>query len=71
MQHNQIATDATLHRCRLCTANDMDAVVEHLAEQLWESRRHGTLDDWPWAQAGDYWQRIFREFATTAVASLR
>lgn len=58
-------------RCRLCTANDVDAVIEHVAERLWESRRHGTLDDWPWAEAGGYWQTIFRDFATTAVTSLR
>jgi len=58
-------------RCRLCTANDPDGVIEQLAEDLWESRRYGTLDDWPWADAGDHWQRIFRELATTAVQSLR
>ena len=59
------------HRCRLCTANDQDALIEHVAEQLWESRRHGTLDDWPWGEAGGYWQRIMRELAATAVESLR
>jgi hypothetical protein len=58
------------HRCRICTANDRDALIEHVAEQLWESRRHGTLDDWPWAEAGGYWQGIMRELATTAVEAL-
>ncbi len=57
--------------CRLCTANDEDALVETLAADLWESRRHGTLDDRPWEQAGDHWQRIFRDFALTALESLR
>jgi hypothetical protein len=32
-------------RCRLCTANDREALVEHVAAALWESRRQGTLDD--------------------------
>jgi hypothetical protein len=58
-------------RCRLCTANDADAVVEHVAERLWESRRHGSPDDRAWSEAGGYWQRIMRELAVTAVGSLR
>lgn len=57
--------------CRLCTANDEESLIEGLAADLWESRRHGTLDDRPWSLAGDHWQRIFRDFATTAVESLR
>ena len=56
------------HRCRLCTANDREALVEQVAEQLRERRRHGTLDDWPWA--GGYWQPLYRELAATAVKSL-
>lgn len=59
------------HRCRLCTANDIDGLIEQVAEDMWESRRHGTLDDLPWAECGDYWQRTFRELAETAVESLR
>ncbi|MGR6327715.1 hypothetical protein ACU5AX_01480 [Sphingomonas sp. XXL09] len=59
------------HRCRLCTANDHDALIEHVAETLWESRRRGTLDDWPWPEAGDYWHKVFRELATTAVGAMR
>ncbi len=57
-------------RCRLCTANDLDALREEMAEALWESRRHGTLDDWPWVEAGPMWQRIFREFGDTAVDAM-
>lgn len=69
--HSFAADQPAGHRCQLCTANDLDAVIEKVAEELWESRRYGTLDDWPWAEAGDYWQRIFRELATTAVQMLR
>lgn len=57
--------------CRLCTANDEQALIEGLAEDLWESRRNGHIDDVPWDRAGDHWQRVFREFATRAVESLR
>lgn len=58
-------------RCRLCTANDREGVIEQLAADLWNSRRHGTLDDRAWPEAGSYWQRIFREFAETAVQSMQ
>jgi hypothetical protein len=58
-------------RCRLCTANDEEALIDDLAGQLWESRRDGTLDDVPWVDAGSYWQRIFQDFARTAVGALR
>ena len=57
-------------RCRLCTSNDRERVIEQLAADLWESRRGGTLDDRPWLEAGDYWQAIFRHFAKTAADSL-
>jgi hypothetical protein len=58
-------------RCRICTANDPEALVERLAADLWETQRHGTLDDRPWEGAGEYWQRIFRAFAETAIKTLR
>ena len=54
-------------RCRLCAANDVDALIEELAAELWEGRRHGTLDDFPWERAGPMWQRTFRDFAQTAI----
>ena len=57
-------------RCLLCTSNDRETLIEQLAADLWESRRHGTLDDRPWLDAGDHWHRVFREFAATAVESL-
>ena len=66
-----MASWAMADRCRLCTANDPDGVVEHLAEEPWESRWRGSLDDVPWAEAGGYWQRLMRELVETAVAALR
>lgn len=57
-------------RCRLCSTNDREALIEHVAERLWESRRHGTLDDWEWIDAGGYWQPVYRELAKTAVETL-
>ena len=73
MIHDHQFADASkaIGPCRLCGANDLDAVIEKLAEDLWESRRHGTLDDLPWVEAGPYWQETFRDFATTAVHALK
>lgn len=58
-------------RCRICTANDLGALIDSLAEDLWESRRHGSMNDLPWERAGSHWQKIFRELAETAIETLR
>ena len=66
------SSPAGAHRCRLCTANDEAALTEELAAALWERHRSpGGIDDWPWPEAGDYWQSVFRQLATEAVATLR
>ncbi|WP_294257248.1 hypothetical protein [uncultured Sphingomonas sp.] len=57
-------------RCRICTANDRVALIDDLARALWDSRRGGTLDDVPLDQAGPHWQRVFHEFATSAIEIL-
>lgn len=54
-------------RCRICTANDREALIDDLARALWDSRRGGTLDDVPLDQAGPHWQRVFQEFAVSAI----
>lgn len=56
--------------CRLCSCQDQDELIEHVAASLWENRRNGHLDDRPWADAGPYWQGVFRDMADTAVALL-
>lgn len=58
-------------RCRLCGANDVDALVEQLAEDLWDSRRVGAMKSRLWGEAGSYWQQAFREMAATAVENLK
>lgn len=59
------------HRCRLCTTNDTDALIEKLAEDLWISRMDSAGEDVLWAKAGAFWQERFRALAVAAVASLR
>lgn len=59
-------------RCRLCTANDLDALTEELAAALWEKRRTPDgFDRAPWPEAGEYWQGQFRRFAVEVVETLR
>jgi hypothetical protein len=53
-------------RCRLCTTNDEDGLVDELAEALWEACRQIELDP-PWAGAPPYWQHLMRVQARTSV----
>lgn len=59
--------------CRICTANDEEALIEQVAEAMWLTQSSTDPDDeWrPWGQAGPYWQRIMREFATASLRVLR
>ncbi len=57
-------------RCRLCTSNDVEAVNEHLAEKLWDSRIANLEDHIPWEEAGATWQAAFRELAIAARQAL-
>ena len=53
--------------CALCSANNLDGLVEQLADDLLTNRRYSTLDDVPFAEC---WQALSREFARTAVVRL-
>ena len=59
-------------RCRLCSSNDVEALVEEVAEAMWLTQESTSPDDeWrPWDRAGPYWQRIMREFANATVKAL-
>lgn len=58
------------HRCRICTTNDREGLVEDLAERMWESRRERDLDPDAWADAPPYWQMVFRQFASETIKML-
>jgi hypothetical protein len=57
-------------RCRLCMSNDDDAVIEHLAEKIWDSRMDYFEERTPWSKAGGTWQSAFREMAVAARQAL-
>jgi hypothetical protein len=56
-------------RCRLCTTNDREALVEQLASELWLSHRDSEVDP-DWQNAAPYWQRVMRTFAATTLRTL-
>ncbi len=56
--------------CKLAPGGDLAGTIEHVAEQMWESRRADALDP-RWAEAGEFWRGRFTELAAVAVASLR
>lgn len=60
----------TAHRCRLCTANDVDALVEEMADALWERTRDPAVDP-AWAKCGPYWQDRFRLHVRTFIGVLQ
>lgn len=51
--------------CRVCTSNDHDALIEQLAEEIWNTRRsEDPADEWElWERALPYWQITFRDHA--------
>jgi hypothetical protein len=67
---NNNASDSTMARCRLYTSNDDDALIEHLAEKLWDSRIARIEEPIPWEDAGATWQFAFRELAVSARQAL-
>jgi hypothetical protein len=57
-------------RCRRCTSNDEDAVIERVAAYMRESRMERVEDRTPWDKAGATWQTAFREMAVAARQAL-
>jgi hypothetical protein len=67
---NISASDSIMAHCRLCTRNDDEALNEHLAEKLWDSRIARSEAPIPWEDAGATWQAPFCELAVSARQSL-
>lgn len=59
--------------CRICTANDEEALIEKMAEAMWSTQEStDSHTDWsPWAEAGPYWQRIMLDYARASLKVLR
>lgn len=51
--------------------NDLDSLIEELAERMWLSRRDRDIDLDKWEDAGPYWQMVMREFASETIKMAR
>jgi len=62
-----------MSRCRICSANDEDALIEDVARAMWDTQKSSNPDDeWrPWERAGPYWQNIMLQFAAATMKTLR
>ena len=60
-------------RCRICSANDHDALVEDAARAMWDTlATTDPNDEWrPWEEAGSYWHFRMRQFADATIRVLR
>lgn len=56
----------TKPRCRICTANDEEALIEDMAAAMWN-----VAADPPWSEASDYWKRQMVAHARAVLARLR
>ena len=52
-----------MSRCRICSANDRERLIEDMAREMWNTQKStDPADEWqPWEKAGLYWQTITRE----------
>lgn len=58
--------------CRIRTANDEEALVDAIAEAVWESfASRDPADHRPWAEAGDQWHEAYRRHARAMITVAR
>lgn len=56
--------------CRICTANDQDALEEDLARAIWDAARDHEVYE-PWHEASAFWQNRMRLHARTMIGLAR
>jgi len=59
-------------RCRICTANDREALTEDMAQAMWESQKSTNPDnEWqPWDKAPPYWHGLMRQYAAECLKEI-
>jgi hypothetical protein len=62
-----------MSRCRICSANDRESLINEMAAEMWNTQRSSNKDDeWrPWEQAGPYWHQMMRQFAEATLNVLQ
>lgn len=58
-----------MSRCRLCSTNNLDELIEQVAQEIWRTFPSDTC--LPWDDAGSYWQTVMRNHATVTVELLK
>ncbi|QUT05181.1 hypothetical protein KFK14_19615 [Sphingobium phenoxybenzoativorans] len=56
-------------RCRLCSTNDIDGLIEDVAQGLWASFPRDVACTWE--DATGYWQYVMRTHARVTINLLR
>ena len=54
-------------RCRLCTTNDLDGLIEEVAREMWEGYK---AENGKWDDNAGYWQIVFRNYARSMMTVL-
>lgn len=54
------------HRCRACGANDIEALADEVAAEMWARHRDRETDP-AWEDASPYWQMIMRQHARATI----
>lgn len=59
--------------CRICTANDEEALIEQMAAAMWQTyETSDTHTEWdPWERATPYWRNIMLNHARASLQVLR
>jgi hypothetical protein len=59
-------------RCRICTANDREALVLEMAIAMWDTQvtaaSHSDYEPWP--EASPFWQQRMLEFAEASLRAI-
>jgi hypothetical protein len=61
-----------MSRCRICSANDREQLIEDMAREMWNTQKAtDPADEWrPSEKAGLYWQTIMRQFAEATLGAI-
>lgn len=61
-----------MSRCRICTANDRQALILDMAIAMWDTQTNGdTHTDYePWPEASPFWQQRMLEFAEASLKAI-
>lgn len=62
-----------MSRCRICSANDREQLVEDTAREMWATQiSSDPAAEWrEWGQAHSYWRTIMLQFAEASLRAIQ